>query len=184
MRQRRHLSSTDVYGKASSAIQGGMSSGTLAQSNTAIVKLTYLNDGTVASIGPNNNTSNASLPTLTGSSNDVPTVTENKKNKDSILTPVAYALIGVFGGVFTLAILALTYFKLRHKNDRQQHDDTESKDPQIIQNETFDDTTIVSSSTIRDASLVTPKYGRYPASYYSDSASVDEDRRRKSRSWG
>jgi hypothetical protein len=175
VRRRRHLSSTDVYGQASSTIQSGMSSGAFAQSNPAIVKLTYLNDGTTTG---GNNTSTTSLPPLTGSNDGSTTITLNNSTgnkKDSSLTPVAWALLGVFGGIFALAILALTYLK----RGREE----EPKNFPVV-NESLDDTTIVSSSTTRVVSLLTPKNSRGGGVVLSDAASVDEDRRRKSRSWG
>jgi len=180
VRRRRHLSSTDVYGKTSTAIQSGMSSGAFAQSNPAIVKLTYLNDGTTTG---GNNTSTTSLPPLTGSNDGSTTITLNNSTgnkKDSFLTPVAWALLGVFGGIFALAILALTYLKRRHnKRGREE----EPKNFPVV-NESLDDTTIVSSSTTRVVSLLTPRNSRGGGVVLSDAASVDEDRRRKSRSWG
>jgi hypothetical protein len=158
-----------------------MSSGAFAQSNPAIVKLTYLNDG--ATTG-GNNTSTTSLPPLTGSNDCSTTITLNNSTgnkKDSSLTPVAWALLGVFGGIFALAILALTTYLKRRHNKRGREE--EPKNFPVV-NESLDDTTIVSSSTTRVVSLLTPKNSRGGGVVLSDAASVDEDRRRKSRSWG
>lgn len=173
----RHLSSTDVNGAASSAIQVGMSNGSLAKSNNAIVKLTYLNDGSSSGTVPSNSTNATTLPPLEGSNNNS-TITLNSTGSQHISSsnPMAWALVGVFGGILVIAIVALTYFKRRQKKRRE-----EPKNPVV--HDIVDDTTIVSSSTTHVVSLLQPKKGRSGV-VLSDAVSVNEETRRKTRSWG
>jgi len=96
--QRRHLSPVDLYNQANSAIKNNMDSGALAECNHDIVKLTYLNDGSVLISNSTDTAANSS---------------GNQKNTFPLT--IAWALLGIFG-----VVLAGIYAKFRYKRYSQR----------------------------------------------------------------
>ena len=160
--RRRQVSSNNVYEQASQALQSGMGSGALAKSNQYIVRLSYLNDGT---------NSTTALPPLSGT--NATTIAVDGSGSNNGTSPVTWAMLGVFGGVFALAVLAFAYYKRRQKRREEE------PKARVVNEIPDDNETIVSSSTTRIVSLFPPSRNGRGGVVLSDAASVDDNNRRK-----
>jgi hypothetical protein len=156
----RSLSKEDVYEQTSSTIQNGMNSGVFVQSTSGIAKLSYLNDGRDTGTG------RSTLPPLYASNNTSVTVSSGV-GKNNSSSPIAWALIGVFGGLFALAVLAF----VNYRNRQKRKDRDEEPKCNVV---SLDDNTV--------ASFTSPIAGRRGMAP-SDASSVNDRKTGGGRYW-